>query len=314
MTGATGYVGSRLVPELLEEGHTVVAASRSLSGTQDYPWNHEVETREFDIQDDAQVDSAVAGMDAVVYLVHSMKSEDFARRDREAAERMAAACQRAGVSRIVYLSGLVPDGELSEHLRSRQEVEHILLSAAVPTVVLRASMVIGAGSTSYEMLRRLSERVPLITPVPIWMRTRIQPVAIEDVVHLVTRALRVEPLNDHFDVGGDDVLTYTELLKTFADIAGLRRTQLLVPGLPLWVVATACSLIAQMPRIEVNALVESLRNDMVCQDDTVREKLLEDGYKYLPVGEAIRRALELSGAASTSHGGDVQGAAPTDPS
>ena len=313
VTGATGYIGSRLVPALVKEGHTVLAASRSSSGTNDYPWDDEVETRELDIEDDEQTGRAVAGVDAVIYLVHSMESEDFARKDREAAERMASACERNGVSRIVYMSGLVPDGELSAHLRSRQEVEQIFLAARVPAVVLRASMVIGAGSTSYELLKRLSERVPLVTPVPAWMRSRIQPVAVEDVVHIIARSLRVDPVNAHFDVGGDQVLTYPELLGLFADIAGLRRIQVIVPGLPRWLVGLGCALIARMPRTEVNTLVESLKHDMVCRDDSVRDDLLAPGHEYLSVAEALRRALDPSTAAGTSYTGDVQGAAPTDP-
>ena len=313
VTGATGYVGSRLVPALIAEGHAVLAASRSQSGTDDYPWDDEVETRELDIGDDEQVAQAVDGVDAVVYLVHSMESEDFERKDREAAERMAAACTQAGVGRIIYLSGLVPKGELSAHLRSRQEVEQIFLDSAVPAVVLRASMVIGAGSTSYELLRRLSERVPLITPVPAWMRSSIQPVAIEDVVHLIARALSVDPLNDHFDVGGDEVLSYPALLALFAEVAGLRRFRVLVPGVPRWIVGRACALIAQMPRTEVNTLIESLRHDMVCEEDSVRDELLEPDYAYVPIEEAIRRALDTNGAAGTTRAGDVQGSAPTDP-
>ncbi|MGA8988089.1 NAD(P)H-binding protein [Aeromicrobium sp.] len=313
VTGATGYVGSRLVPSLVAAGHNVIAASRSRSGTRDYPWNDEVETRELDIEDDEQVARAVEGVDAVIYLVHSMESEDFARKDRDAATRMASACERAGVARIVYLSGLVPTGELSAHLRSRQEVERIFLAAAVPAVVLRASMVIGSGSTSYELLKRLSERIPCVTPVPAWMRSKIQPVAVEDVVHLIGRALLGEPLNEHFDVGGDQVLTYVELLALFADIAGLRRVQLVVPLVPRRLVGLGCALIARMPRTEVNTLIDSLRHDMVCRDQLVRVDLLEPGYAYVPIAQALRRALNTVGPAGTSHEGDIQAAAPTDP-
>jgi uncharacterized protein YbjT (DUF2867 family) len=313
VTGATGYVGSRLIPELLQAGHRVSAASRSESGTADYPWDDDVETRELDIDDDDLVRQAVQDIDTVVYLVHSMESDDFVRQDREAAERMAAACAAAGVSQIIYLSGLVPEGELSDHLRSRLEVEQIFLDGAVPAIVLRASMVIGAGSTSYELLRRLSERVPLLTPVPHWMRSSIQPIAVEDVVHLVVRALDSPELNRHYDVGGDEVLTYPQLLGTFAGVAGLRRRRVLVPGIPQWVVGRACARISGLPVSEVSSLVESLRHDMVCGEDDVRRDLLEDGYRYTGVAEALRRSLDGTGAPGTSPRGDVQSPAATDP-
>ncbi len=312
VTGATGYIGSRLIPGLVERGHHVVAASRSTSGTDDYPWDDEVETRELDIEDDELVGSAVAGVDAVVYLVHSMGSEDFVRKDREAAGRVAQACADAGVRQIVYLSGLVPDGDLSDHLRSRAEVEQVFLDAPVPATVLRAAMVIGAGSTSYELLRRLSERVPLVTPVPRWMRSQIQPVAVDDVVHLVGRALSGEPRNGHYDVGGQEVLTYPQLLRRFASVAGLNRRQLVVPGLPRRLVGRACAAIAGLDRTEVENLIESLRHDMVCSEDEVRRDLLEEDFTYTSVDDALRRSLD-AGAPGTTHGGDVQAEAPTDP-
>ncbi|CAM3821108.1 NAD(P)H-binding protein [Nocardioides zeicaulis] len=313
VTGATGYVGSRLIPELLEHGHIVLAASRSESGTADYPWDDEVETREMDVSDPTQVAAAVKDVDAVIYLVHSMDVGDFARKDRQAAEDMASACTEAGVRRVIYLSGLVPNGELSEHLRSRQEVEQVLLDAPVPAIVLRASMVIGAGSTSYELLKRLSDRVPLLTPVPAWMRSRIQPIAVEDVVHLIVCALQAPDMNTHLDVGGPDVLTYPELLATYADVAGLRRRRFLVPGLPTRLVGRACAAIAQMPVAEVVTLIASLRHDMVCGNDQFRHELLEPDYALVGVEEALRRSLAPDTGSGTSHRGDVQAAAATDP-
>ena len=313
VTGATGYVGSRLVPELLASGRTVLAATRDESALADYPWGDDVTARVFDVEDADSVNAAVRGVDAVVYLVHSMESDDFVAKDRAAAELVAHACAEAGVGRIVYLSGLVPPGELSDHLRSRLEVEQVFLDSAVPSTVLRAAMVVGAGSTSYELLRRLSERVPLVTPVPSWMTSRLQPVAIDDVVHVIDRALDGAPRNRHYDVGGDDVLTYPELLAAYADVAGLRRTRVLVPLLPNWLVGRACALISGMDMPTVSSLVESLSKDMVCSEDAVRRDLLEPDHTFTGVIEALRRALAVDAPSGTSTEGDALAPAATDP-
>ena len=142
-----------------------------------------------------------------------------------------------------------------------------------PATVLRAAMVVGAGSTSFELMRRMSERVPVV-PVPSWMRRELQPLAVEDVVLALTRALDGRPLDRHYDIGGDEVLTYRELLALFADVAGLWRPQFVVPLVPHRVVSEIVALVAQIPRGTVNALVESLSHDMVCQEDDVRTDLL----------------------------------------
>jgi uncharacterized protein YbjT (DUF2867 family) len=311
VTGATGYVGSRLIPTLLAEGYDVVAAIRAEGDVDAFAWAGDVDTTLFDIEEPDLVGSAVEGVDAVFYLVHSMGSGDFVTKDREAARLVARSAERAGVARLVYLSGLVPDGDLSDHLRSRLQVEEVFLDGAVPAVVLRAAMVIGAGSTSFELLRRLSERVP-VTPVPTWMRRRVQPVAVQDVVHLLTCALRGEPRNRHYDVGGDEQVTYPELLRLYARTAGLRRRQVFVPLVPSAVVGRVVSWITGMPRGTVSALVESLSHDMVCQEDDARTELAGGDHTFLPLDEALRRSL------SPVHDGtepdaDPQAPAPTDP-
>lgn len=310
VTGATGYVGSRLVPALLAAGHDVVVGARDLEAVDRFAWAEQVGRRFLDVEDTVSVHLAVRDMDAVFYLVHSMGAGEFLKRDREAAHYLAAACEYAGVGRIVYLSGLVPPGRLSDHLRSRQEVEQILVDSAVPTTVLRAAMVIGAGSTSFELMRRVSERLPM-TPVPVWMQRDIQPVAVEDVVHLLVRSLEGEPRNRAYDVGGDEVLTYRELLDRFAALAGLERVQLLVPLAPGTLVGEAVAFISGLPRTTVRALVRSLSHDMVCSEDDVRTDLAP-GHVFLGIDEAIRRSL-AGQTQATEIDGDVQGEAASDP-
>jgi uncharacterized protein YbjT (DUF2867 family) len=241
-----------------------------------------------------------------------MEKDDVAAKDLEAARRVAAACEDHGVQRLVYLSGLVPDGELSEHLESRLEVEQVFLDSGVPATVLRAAMVIGAGSTSYEIVRRLIQRVP-VTPIPAWMRSRLQPVAIEDVVHLVAGALEGAPRNRHYDVGGDEVVSYPELLDTMAEVAGVRRRQFILPWAPRMLVGWLVAWLTGMPRPTVTSLVESLTHDMVCTEDDARRDLAAPGHEFVSLVDAFRRSLDGSGAEGTSRSGDIQSEAVTDP-
>lgn len=312
VTGATGYVGSRLVPHVVQAGHDVVAASRTESAIDRYPWSGEVEVRRFDVEDDDLVARAVRGVDAVVYLVHSMESTDFVRKDRDAARRVADACAAARVGRIVYVSGLVPPGDLSDHLRSRAEVEQVLTDGSVPTTTLRASMIIGAGSTSYELLRRLSDRIPRLTPVPRWMDRDVQPVAIDDVATVVGHALAGEARAASYDVGGPDVLSYPDLLAAYADVAGLRRRRVLVPGVPVAVASRASAAISGLDRTEVVSLMRSLKKDMVCDPDRYPTPLLPDDHRWVPVCEALARSLADS-SEGTTYDGDTQARADTDP-
>ncbi|WP_323792245.1 NAD(P)H-binding protein [Nocardioides sp.] len=310
VTGASGYIGSRLIPALLERGHHVIATGRDLEALSAYAWSDRVEHRHLDVEDTVSVHLAIRDVDAVFYLVHSMGSGEFLKRDREAAEYVAAACAYAGVGRVVYLSGLVPPGELSDHLRSRLEVEEILLAGQVPATVLRASMVIGGGSLSFEVLRRISDRVP-VAAVPSWMDSRIQPIAVTDVVALLCAALDGEPRHRAYDVGGDEVVTYAELLERFARAAGVSRPRVPVPFAPAAVVGEAVAALTGVPRSTVRALVRSLSHDMVCAETDVHEELLP-GHDYLTIDEAITRSLAARTGA-TEPGGDLQGEAASDP-
>jgi uncharacterized protein YbjT (DUF2867 family) len=313
VTGATGYIGSRLVPTLLAAGHEVVAAAREPDRFDDFAWGGQVDRVRLDVEDTVSVHLAVRGVDAVFYLVHSMGAGEFLRRDREAAESLVRACEYAGTDRVVYLSGLVPDepaDRLSDHLRSRLAVEEILLAGPTPTTVLRASMVIGGGSLSFEIMRRVSERLP-VAALPVWMDARIQPIAVEDVVRLLAAALDGEPRNRSYDVGGDEVLSYPDLIARFTEVAGLERPRVPVLVAPQRVVGDAIALLTGVPRTTVRALVRSLTHDMVCRDDDVRRDLAP-GVPYLPLDEAIRRSL-AGVTDATSPTGDVQGEADSDP-
>jgi uncharacterized protein YbjT (DUF2867 family) len=311
VTGATGYVGSRLIPVLLDEGCEVHAATRSPEGVTTFAWADDVTPVTFDIEDETSIVEALEGMDAVVYLVHSMGEGDFVRKDREAAEQVAAAAEKHGVGRIVYLSGLIPDDDLSDHLRSRLEVEQVLLHGSVPATVLRAAMVIGSGSTSFELLRRLTERVP-VTPIPRWMCRTLQPIAVQDVVHLLAGALRGAPRNRHYDVGGDERVDYPELLALFARTAGLRRPQVVLPLVPKRLVGRLVALIAGMPAGTVEPLVDSLSHDMVCAEDDAKRDLADEGHRFLSLEEALTRSLNPD-EQGTSPGADLQAPADTDP-
>ncbi|GAA3508125.1 uncharacterized protein YbjT (DUF2867 family) [Streptosporangium album] len=214
VTGATGYIGGRLVPELLDAGHDVRCMVRSVSRLRDQPWASRVEIAQADATDAGQTRKALDGVDVAYYLIHTMGGgADFAEADRRAALTFAAAARDAGVRRVVYLGGLAPHEKLSPHMRSRTEVEEIFLRGEVPAVVLRAAAIIGSGSVSFEMLRYLTERLPVMT-TPRWVRTRTQPIAIRDVLrYLVGWAAIKGEVNRSFDIGGPDVLTYADMMR-----------------------------------------------------------------------------------------------------
>jgi uncharacterized protein YbjT (DUF2867 family) len=229
--GAGGYVGSRLVPALLAEGHEVVATFTDAGSAGRFWWSDRVEVVEMDVLDRASVRAACAGADALYYLVHGLAGDDFSTSDREGAYNAAHAVVRSGIGRIVYLGGLVPDldeADLSSHLRSRLEVEQVLTDSGAPTLSLRAAMVVGGGSTSFEIMRQLSDRMP-VQVLPTWMDSQVEPVAVTDVVAALVGALRAPAVSRAIDIGSGERMSYAALLRLFADRAGLRRVQVRVP-------------------------------------------------------------------------------------
>jgi uncharacterized protein YbjT (DUF2867 family) len=304
--GATGYVGSRLVPHLLEHGHDVVAASSSPPRPDRFGWDDRVHAIRCDVTDPAAVLAAVDGVDAVVYLVHSLDRSDFSDRDRVGAETVAAVVREAGVRRVVYLSGLVPDvpeADLSAHISSRLEVERILLGAADGSVALRAGVVIGAGSTSFEIIRQVATLF-LVQPVPTWMDSSVQPVAVSDVLRAVDDALADDGPRGAVDVGGPDVVAYPDLMRVVGGEAGLSRLRVPLPVAPTGLVALSTALTTTAPFHTVTALIESLHHDMVCRPGRTWEP--RSGGPLLGVEEAVRRAL-------TPMYAGPEGALPSDP-
>ncbi|MGH3787157.1 MAG: SDR family oxidoreductase [Pseudonocardiaceae bacterium] len=269
--GATGYIGGRLVPALLAAGHQVRAVARTPDKLTEVPWRDRVEIVKGDVTDLSSIRHAVAGKDVVYYLVHSLNRRDFVDVDRRAAHALADAARAAGVARIVYLGGITPDAEhLSDHLASRAEVGEILLDSGVPTIVLRAAVILGSGSASFEMLRYLTERLPAMV-TPRWVHNRVQPIAVRDVLHYLTHAAALPlSVNRAFDIGGPDVLSYLEMMRRYAVAAGLpRRLVLPVPVLTPWLSAQWVNLVTPVPRSIAIPLIESLVHEVVCHNQDV---------------------------------------------
>src|SRR5689334_11553481 len=210
VTGATGYIGGRLVPRLLDAGHRVKVVVRSPEKIAGVPWFDDVEVVRSSLDDAAAVEEALRGVDVLYYLVHSMAAgSGFEGKERAMAELVAGAAAAASVRRIVYLGGLHPRGTvLSTHMRSREAVGEVFLAGPVDAIVFQAGVVIGSGSASFEMIRHLAETLPLM-PAPSWVRNRIEAIAVRDVLYyLVQAAALAQPLNRTFDIGSRDVLTY----------------------------------------------------------------------------------------------------------
>lgn len=294
VTGASGYVGGRLVPELLGAGKSVRAMARGASRLRDFPWAQDVEVIEGDVLEAASLREALAGVQVAYYLVHSIDSgADFEATDRRAAEGFAKAALQAGVQRIVYLGGMAPEGEaLSPHLRSRAEVGRVLLASGVPTVVLQAAVVLGSGSASFEMLRHLTELLPVMV-TPKWVDVQIQPIAIRDVLRYLVGVADLPPeVNRSFDIGGADVLTYRDMMQGYARAAGLSRRRIVrVPVLSPTLSAHWVGLVTPVPGRLAKPLVESLRHTVVAREHDIARFVPDPEAGLLGFEEAVRLAL-----------------------
>jgi uncharacterized protein YbjT (DUF2867 family) len=291
--GATGYLGARLVPELLSAGHCVRVMARNPAKLDDVPWRQRVEVITGDVTDRESVQRALDGQEVLYYLVHSLLRSDFVDLDARAASIVADAAASGGLTRIVYVGGIIPDQQrLSDHLASRAEVGRLLQESGVPTVELRAAAIIGAGSASFEMMRYLTERLPLMI-TPRWLRTQVQPIAVRDVLYYLTNAAELPAeVNRAFDIGGPDTFTYTEMIRKYAAIAGLqRRIAVPVPVLTPWLSSHWVNLITPLPRALASSLMESLENDVICTEHEIAPHIADPVGGLSHYEDAVELAL-----------------------
>ena len=293
VTGASGFVGSRLVPALLDAGHEVTAMTRDASG---YDAPEDVAVVEGDLLEGDSLEGCFEGIDAAYYLVHSLQAgEAFAERDRTAARNFTAAASEAGVDRVVYLGGLGETGaDLSEHLQSRREVEAVLGDGSFAVTTLRAAIIIGDGSASFEMVRQLAGKLPVMI-TPRWVRTECQPIAIEDVIAYLVGVLDVpETAGETYEIGGPDVLTYERLVRQTARQLGkhplIVPVPVLSPGLSVYWV----DLVTDVPKSIAHPLVYGLKNPVVVTDDRIRDLV---DVELTPFEDAVAAALEDGGRA-----------------
>lgn len=303
VTGATGYIGGNLVPALLGRGHTVRALARTPGKLDDAEWRDRIEVAKGDLGDADSLAAAFEGVDVVYYLVHSMgTSTDFEREEARSADNVVTAAKKAGVARIVYLSGLHPPNaaELSRHLRSRTKVGETLIASGIESIVLQAGIVVGAGSASYEMIRHLTDRLPVMT-APKWVHNKIQPIAIDDVLHyLVESATATVPESRTWDVGCPDVLEYGDAMQVYADAAGLRRRLILgVPFLTPAIASMWVGLVTPIPAGLARPLVESLECDAIMHEHDIDGVIPPPSGGLIGYEQSVRNALAQNGPAST---------------
>ncbi|MEU6699994.1 SDR family oxidoreductase [Pseudonocardia sp. NPDC046786] len=332
VTGTTGYIGGRLAPRLLGHGPEadlvpdpdagpvhVRCLVRNPDKLADVPWAGDAEIVTGDLLDPESVREACRDVDVVYFLVHSLSDSDFASLDRRAALILGEAAREAGVRRIVYLGGLHPDGdpaELSAHLASRVEVGETLLRSGVPTVVLQAAVILGSGSASFEMLRHLTERLPVMV-TPRWVHNRIQPIAVRDVLRYLIRAAELPGrLNRTFDIGGPEILTYVEMMQRYAAVAGLGRRRVVpVPVLSPSLSAHWINVVTPVPKSIATPLIESLVHEVVCSEQDILGYVPDPPEGRIGYDRAVRLALSriTDGEVETRWSGATVQNVPSDP-
>lgn len=318
VTGATGYIGGRLVPELLGAGHRVRVLARTPAKLAGEPWLDDVEAIQGDLDDGQAVAKALVGIDAAYYLAHSMGgAADFASHDREVAATFRSAADAAdGLAQIVYLGGLGDerDAELSPHLKSRHEVGRVLAGGKVPVTELRAAVIIGSGSASFEMLRNLTDVLPVMI-TPRWVSTRCQPIAIRDILHWLVRSIETPDARGRvLEVGGPEVVTYEDMMRAYADVAELReRIVIRVPFLTPHLSSHWVGLVTPLPLGLARPLIASLVNEVVILDRSVQEVMPHEPLSLRAALELAVRRVEDLAVPSRWSDATLPGRTPADP-
>lgn len=318
LTGATGYIGSRLVTELLEAGHDVVVTSRDPARLGAYGWFDDVSVVAMDAResDSTAVAFELAGqIDVVYYLLHGIGESGFRESDNRAAANVAEAARAAGVRRIVYLGGFVPGGEtLSDHLAGRAEVAEALhVDGGAEVVWLGAALIIGAGSTSFEILRYVSDRFPVL-PLPSWMSNPIDPISIRDVLHYLVAAADPERVPaGSYDISGTETTTYRDLLASYARLSGNWQLEVPVGGVPTGLVSLVSATVLPVPGGLTADLTASLDYPMTAHGDGLRGLVSDPDGGLLSVEDAIQRALAMHPRRPVNKLADSHHLADTDP-
>jgi uncharacterized protein YbjT (DUF2867 family) len=289
VVGASGYIGGRLVRVLLSLGHDLVLMSRDARPLATrFP---DATVVAADLLEPSSLEPAVEGVEVAYYLAHSMGSGErgFADRDQQAARNLASAAASAGVRRIVYLGGLGDDAEnLSPHLASRQQTGKELAAHGVPVTEFRAAIIIGSGSASFEILRHLTERLPIMI-TPRWVATNCQPIGIGDALDYLVGALDHPEITGVVEIGGPDILSYGDMMRTYARLRGLRRLMIPVPVLTPRLSSYWVSLVSPVPAGIARPLIEGLRNEVVVRDPRPAAAF---GIRPAPYEAALQRAID----------------------
>lgn len=291
VTGASGYIGSRLIPTLIEKGYKIRCLVRDERKIRERSWFRKVEIFRGDVFETASLTKALEGVEVAYYLIHSMSAgKDFHQQDLKAAGNFSDAAEKAGVKQMIYLGALGnPDSDLSDHLRSRQETGDKLRSSKVPVTEFRAAVIVGSGGLSFEIIRYLTERVPIMI-CPSWVYTRTQPIAVDDVIkYLATAAADQACFNQIIEIGGAEAITYREMMLGYARERGLRRLMIPVPVLTPRLSSYWVHLVTPVASVIARPLIEGLRNEVIVRNDRARQ--LFPGIKPESYREAVHCAL-----------------------